>query len=675
MLTELNTEELHQKISQLQSELRNSEAANIQAAQYGLQVLEENKLLQQQKEDLDKKVENLQVELESAKHEFQLSTKALKTTQTKTKKAFSEGEIRETNLDTERIEAIERLEEVQRERDMQVHQLQTMLKSSNSEIERLSSLTNELTLQNQTLENTKIMFRKELKDMKLNEARLDSEYSELEEENCSLQKQVSVLRETQAEYEGLKYENRRMTEEMQFFNRELEELSRMKELLERQIEEAHETIQKERDIKLALKRELAQYENIDITGINIHDQMLDGSLKHIDSDGTDNSIENEHPLIRHITSDLIHNSSNNGNDLYSELNFSEISKLKQQLCNAEKQNVALINNLREQQVLMENKAKENKEKLIDDKENQMTTKLKEVQHELEILREKDRGKSANYKKLDVALKESIENNKYLQKDVERLSLEILNKKEEQLEANDNMQIVSDKLSHLYHRLCLSSGEIPQQVMLENARNESKASMSKSEENDENKDVSDASDERSSVLQVVQKQIEVVEQALDNFISANNNFNYQQQLDDQQETQEQMRALEEEVLRLRSLLSSKREQVATLRTVLKANKHTAEVAISNLKDKYQHEKLAISDTMVKLRGELKALKEDAITFARLRSVFAARTDEYVTQLDNMQIQLAGAEDEKRTLNTLLKKTIAQKLDITQKYFTFLSFQSV
>ena len=46
---------------------------------------------------------------------------------------------------------------------------------------------------NQTLENTKIVLRKELKDMKLNEARLDSEYSELEEENCSLQKQVGLL--------------------------------------------------------------------------------------------------------------------------------------------------------------------------------------------------------------------------------------------------------------------------------------------------------------------------------------------------------------------------------------------------------------------------------------------------------------------------------------------------
>ena len=48
----------------------------------------------------------------------------------------------------------------------------------------------------------------------------------------------------------------------------------------------------------------------------------------------------------------------------------------------------------------------------------MTTKLKEVQKELEVLREKDRSKIANYKKLDMALKENIENNKNLQKDVE-----------------------------------------------------------------------------------------------------------------------------------------------------------------------------------------------------------------------------------------------------------------
>jgi len=33
----------------------------------------------------------------------------------------------------------------------------------------------------------------------------------------------------------------------------------------------------------------------------------------------------------------------------------------------------------------------------------------------------------------------------------------------------------------------------------------------------------------------------------------------------------------------------------------------QVAIQNLKSKYQHEKMFVSDTMLKLRGELKALK--------------------------------------------------------------------
>ena len=44
------------------------------------------------------------------------------------------------------MEAVERLEEVRRERDREVHKLQCMLKSGNTEIERLSALTNELTL-------------------------------------------------------------------------------------------------------------------------------------------------------------------------------------------------------------------------------------------------------------------------------------------------------------------------------------------------------------------------------------------------------------------------------------------------------------------------------------------------------------------------------------------------
>ncbi|XP_033968197.1 protein bicaudal D homolog 1-like isoform X1 [Pseudochaenichthys georgianus] len=122
---------------------------------------------------------------------------------------------------------------------------------------------------------------------------------------------------------------------------------------------------------------------------------------------------------------------------------------------------------------------------------------------------------------------------------------------------------------------------------------------------------------------------------------------------------------EEILKLKSLLSTKREQIATLRLVLRANKQTAEGALSNLKSKYEAEKTMVRDTMTRLRNELKALKEDAATFSSLRAMFATRCDEYVTQLDDMQMQLAAAEDEKKTLNSLLRMAIQQKLALTQR----------
>ena len=88
-------------------------------------------------------------------------------------------------------------------------------------------------------------------------------------------------------------------------------------------------------------------------------------------------------------------------------------------------------------------------------------------------------------------------------------------------------------------------------------------------------------------------------------------------------------------------------------------------MANLKSKYENEKLIVTETMSKLRNELKSLKEDAATFASLRAMFAARCDEYVTQLDELQRQVHAAEEEKKTLNSLLRMAIEQKLALTQK----------
>lgn len=47
------------------------------------------------------------------------------------------------------------------------------------------------------------------------------------------------------------------------------------------------------------------------------------------------------------------------------------------------------------------------------------------------------------------------------------------------------------------------------------------------------------------------------------------------------------------------------------------------------------------------------------------MFAARCEEYVTQVDELQRKLVAAEDEKRTLNQLLRMAVQQKLSLTQR----------
>lgn len=53
------------------------------------------------------------------------------------------------------------------------------------------------------------------------------------------------------------------------------------------------------------------------------------------------------------------------------------------------------------------------------------------------------------------------------------------------------------------------------------------------------------------------------------------------------------------------------------------------------------------------------------FLGLRAMFAARCEEYVTQVDDLTNQLSAAEDEKKTLNQLLRLAVQQKLVLTQK----------
>lgn len=75
-------------------------------------------------------------------------------------------------------------------------------------------------------------------------------------ERCSLSSLAQV------EFEGLKHEIRRLEEDTQFLNSQLEDAIRLKEIAERQLSEALETIKTERELKASLRKELSHYMNI-----------------------------------------------------------------------------------------------------------------------------------------------------------------------------------------------------------------------------------------------------------------------------------------------------------------------------------------------------------------------------------------------------------------------------
>lgn len=63
------------------------------------------------------------------------------------------------------------------------------------------------------------------------------------------------------EFEGAKHEIRRLQENEEFLNSQVEDLGHLKKIAEKQMEEALQALQAEREAKYALKKELDQHLN------------------------------------------------------------------------------------------------------------------------------------------------------------------------------------------------------------------------------------------------------------------------------------------------------------------------------------------------------------------------------------------------------------------------------
>lgn len=144
----------------------------------------------------------------------------------------------------------------------------------------------------------------------------------------------------QVEFEGLKHEIKRLEEETEYLNSQLEDAIRLKEISERQLEEALETLKTEREQKLSLRKELSHYMSINDSLYTSHLHVsLDGLKLGDDAEALANGFEHaglaklplDHRTSTPSKDGLAPPSPSLVSDLLSELNISEIQKLKQQL--------------------------------------------------------------------------------------------------------------------------------------------------------------------------------------------------------------------------------------------------------------------------------------------------------------------------------------------------------
>uniref|UniRef100_A0AAY5ECT5 Bicaudal D homolog 2 (Drosophila) n=1 Tax=Electrophorus electricus TaxID=8005 RepID=A0AAY5ECT5_ELEEL len=759
------------EVERLARELAEANTEKVRAAECGLVVLEENQSLKQRCAELEAEHDTLRQELDQLQEAF---TQAY-TTQ---RKVAEDGETNEAVLlqesATQEAYYMGRLLEQQAE----LRRSQYQTSSLQAENERLGTLLEELRELHQ-LQSSQL--REEVQECKVREVRLLQDYTELEEENITLQKLVSTLKQNQVEYEGLKHEIKVLEEETALLNGQLEDALRLKDISESQLEETLDALKSEREQKRSLRKELAQHLMLcdgTFTSASAHLLALSsappsGSATPTSatSPGAEESGKYHGLLLQAAPGAAL--TRLNGNhqgaatrksdsatpDLFSELNLTEIQKLKQQLQQVEQEKMSALNSLQvcqtqlgHAQTALEEQHETTchlRERLRvlhqqggaaaaheDEQELEMRSPswacsnlaglgvellqckyrvavMEVVSQKAELRELQDRHREcvegavraevdarvrvqhveAQVEALKRGCREARERTAGLERELRAARSTASESHAALAAAQDELAVSSEELALLYHHVCLCNNETPTRVTLDyyrQGRSQSPrataAGLKGQDEHrvlltprlarrlaplaqDDTPESSSCSEPRRETITihhlnaVIREQIEHLQKAVERSLHLWRQRPAAQEitpaLDKDQE------ALTEEILKLKSLLSTKREQIATLRLVLKANKQTAEVALANLKSKYESEKSIVRETMLKLRNELKALKEDAATFSSLRSMFATRCDEYVTQLDEMQRQLAAAEDEKKTLNSLLRMAIQQKLALTQR----------
>ncbi|XP_040583386.1 protein bicaudal D [Lepeophtheirus salmonis] len=718
---------LKSELDRLQRDLDQTSAEKIQSAQYGLALLKE-------KEQLEERCNEIEAAYEVNKHELQVTQEALAKFQSSQQVSTRTGIEHEESLLTESAARESSLNTQIIDMELDIKYTKSEVTRLQTEKERIEQEYAEVIKLKEIVEKEFKEVKAELKDYKYRENRHLIDYSELEEENIALQKQIIGLRSSQVEFEGAKHEIRHLQEEVDILNEQNHEMTNLKKIAEKQLEEALESLQAEREQRYMLKKELdskLNSENMNMLGnlaLSIQGMTTSttGSSTIIEG-GIHVEDEEDGPIFKKledVTAAAAASAPDSGptSDLFSEIHLNELKSLEKKFENSETEKTALLNNLKESR------------DVLDKTRGQMTAQQVEIaklSSHLSALMKIREDLSGNWSEqaerelvqMEDNLKNLVSSNECIKEPdvaINKLKSELITLRNDlvSLETKNNhlhfdirileklssesaraigtsefeMQNIQNELSKLYTEVCASIGHIPSRIIVDYkkqsddiANDLSHSFRTQALKLKTSKHLSNNSDGMGdpvaiqNSLETIKDMIKYLKDAIEKSIAGGANSGGDPKASSKSSSASEVRISErgepisldemsdsrEQVVKLKSLLSTKREQIATLRTVVKANKQTAEVALTNLKSKYNKEKTVVSETMMKLRNELRLLKEDAATFSSLRAMFAARCEEYATQIDELNRQYASAEDEKKTLNQLLRMAIHQKLELTQK----------
>ncbi|VDK37684.1 unnamed protein product [Taenia asiatica] len=717
------------EIQQLRNALKEALREKYEAAQCGLKLLEE-------KEGLQAKLDESEELLEQLRRELQLTQEKCDEQNELHRKMSRAGFQEEDDLLSRSANREEQLSGRIKDLEHELKNTKAKYERQMAENDKLHQMMQESQAKYDSVEKTRLELKQEIKAMKVVETRLLSELDELESENLELQKNVLALKTSQIEFESLKHELKRGQEENDLMHVQLEEVTRLKRITEKSLEEALESLQIEREQRHNLKKELDSrlaYESF------YHLSSIQNGL----AQSTQLQLFNTSESSEHSNSSV--SIAHKGDDLYSELKLSESTQFKAQMTelqhkleeaqrsaevassevNSKQERINQLQN--ELDLIMgvqrradnefesnansdgtdaaaatggdEDTASAGLKRTLRQTETRYSVALRQIasmQHELWRYQELEKvnadpaladedGLKAEVLRLRKELENRAEAIKHLEERIDTGA-------EEAQQAGLKTAVVSvclrrgfADLLKLYMLVCSELKETPSKQVCELAARASvsldaNASTDDSTASDPTADASTPGTAVSTPAppaeqvspEMLAKQVEDhiailshLRRAVQMYAEKNARLAQNATNGTSKRADETVEELQTEILQLRNKLVVKREQVVSLRNVLKKNKSVAETALANLKQKYENEKAIVTDTLRALRAELKMLKEDAFTYTSIRAMFTEKHEEFVQQMDQLQQKLNKAEEEKRTLNSILRLAIQQKLNLTQQ----------